>query len=181
MVRLPSLKFCNPCQMYLALQPMWNVAQTVQTFHNLRQVFGKPCHSDFTHDDIIKWRHFQRYWSFVRRIHQWPGDSLQGQWHGTLDVFFDLPPNKCWANNREAGDLRRHHGHYDVIVMRWFFSSGYYQKFKEPSRLMPTFDPKTTNWTTFMQDFKDLVLEMGWHGQEISKLKLCFSRTMKAF
>ena len=22
-----------------------------------------------------------------------------------------------WANNREAGDLRRQHGHYDVIVM----------------------------------------------------------------
>ena len=25
-----------------------------------------------------------------------------------------------WANNREAGDLRRQHGHYDVIVMRWY-------------------------------------------------------------
>ena len=23
-----------------------------------------------------------------------------------------------WANNREAGDLRRQHGHYDVIVMK---------------------------------------------------------------
>ena len=22
-----------------------------------------------------------------------------------------------WVNNREAGDLRRQHGHYDVIVM----------------------------------------------------------------
>ena len=22
-----------------------------------------------------------------------------------------------WVNNREAGDLRRYHGHYDVIVM----------------------------------------------------------------
>ena len=52
---------------------------------------------------------------------------------------------------------------------------------KEPSRLMPTFDPKTTNWTTFIQDFEDLVVEMGWHGQEISKLKLCFSGTVKEF
>ena len=24
-----------------------------------------------------------------------------------------------WVNNREAGDLRRQHGHYDVIVMKW--------------------------------------------------------------
>ena len=23
-----------------------------------------------------------------------------------------------WVNNREAGDLRRQHGHYDVIVMK---------------------------------------------------------------
>ena len=40
---------------------------------------------------------------------------------------------------------------------------------EEPSRLMPTFDPKTTNWKTFIQDFEDLVVEMGWSGQEISK------------
>ena len=52
---------------------------------------------------------------------------------------------------------------------------------KEPSRLMPTFDPKTTNWTTFIQDFEDLVVEMGWHGQVISNLKLCFSGTVKEF
>ena len=31
------------------------------------------------------------------------------------DVFFDLRVN--WVNNREAGDLRRHRGHYDVNVM----------------------------------------------------------------
>ena len=24
-----------------------------------------------------------------------------------------------WVNNREAGDLRRQHGHYDVIVMTY--------------------------------------------------------------
>ena len=34
-----------------------------------------------------------------------------------FDVFFDLPPNNGWVNNREAGDLRRHRAHYDVIVM----------------------------------------------------------------
>ena len=44
----------------------------------------------------------------------------------SFDVFFDLYLNKRfskqswingWVNNREAGDLRRHRGHYDVIVM----------------------------------------------------------------
>ena len=31
--------------------------------------------------------------------------------------FFDLRPNTRWVNNREAGDLRHHRAHYDVIVM----------------------------------------------------------------
>ena len=33
-----------------------------------------------------------------------------------FDVSFDLRLNGL-ANNREAGDLRRHHAHYDVTVM----------------------------------------------------------------
>ena len=33
------------------------------------------------------------------------------------DVFSDVRLNKRWANNREDGDLRRHHTHYEVIVM----------------------------------------------------------------
>ena len=36
---------------------------------------------------------------------------------GNFDVFFDLRLNKRLVNNGEAGDLRRHHVHYDVIVM----------------------------------------------------------------
>ena len=35
----------------------------------------------------------------------------------SFDIFFDLHLNKGWINNREAGDLRHHHTHYDVIVM----------------------------------------------------------------
>ena len=26
----------------------------------------------FLHDDVIKWKHFQRYWPFVRGIHRSP-------------------------------------------------------------------------------------------------------------
>ena len=32
-------------------------------------------------------------------------------------VFFDLRWIDSWVNNRQADDLRRHHAHYDVIVM----------------------------------------------------------------
>ena len=29
----------------------------------------------YTHDDVIKWKHFQRYWTFVRGIHRPPVNS----------------------------------------------------------------------------------------------------------
>ena len=35
----------------------------------------------------------------------------------SFDVFLICARINDWVNNREAGDLRRHRGHYDVIVM----------------------------------------------------------------
>ena len=35
----------------------------------------------------------------------------------SFDVSFDLRLKNAWVNNGEAGDLRRHLVHYDVIVM----------------------------------------------------------------
>ena len=66
------------------------------------------------HDDIIKWKHFPRYWPFVRGIHRSPVNSPhKGQWCGVL--MFSLI---CvWINSHEAGDLRCYHTHYDVTVM----------------------------------------------------------------
>ena len=52
----------------------------------------------YFHDDVIKWKHFPRYWHFVRGIHRsWPVTR-------SFDVFFDLHLNKrlskqpwgCW-------------------------------------------------------------------------------------
>ena len=75
-------------------------------------------HSYVHHDDVIKWRHFPRYWPFVRGIHRSPVNSPhKGQWRGAL--MFSLTCtwiNGC-VNNCEAGDLRCHRAHYDVIVM----------------------------------------------------------------
>ena len=41
----------------------------------------------------------------------------RGQWRGALMFSLICARIKDWVNNREAGDLRRHHGHYDVNVM----------------------------------------------------------------
>ena len=40
-----------------------------------------------------------------------------GQWRGALMFSLLCVWINDWVNNREAGDLRRHRGHYDVIVM----------------------------------------------------------------
>ena len=69
-------------------------------------------------DDVIKWKHFSRYWAFLRGIHRSPVNSPQkGQWRGELWCFLRSAWMNGWVNNREAGDLRRHRAHYDVTVM----------------------------------------------------------------
>ena len=71
--------------------------------------------SKSTHDDVIKWKHFPRYWPFVRGIHR---SQHKGQWLGALMFTLICARINGWVNNREAGDLRRYRAHYDVIVMR---------------------------------------------------------------
>ena len=45
-----------------------------------------------SHVDVIKWKHFQRYWPFVRGIHRSPVNSPhKGQWHGALMFFLSAP------------------------------------------------------------------------------------------
>ena len=41
----------------------------------------------------------------------------KGQWRVAMMFSFICARINDWVNNREAGDLRRHRGHYDVIVM----------------------------------------------------------------
>ena len=76
-------------------------------------------HVDQIHDDVIKWKHFPRYWPFVRGIHRSPVNSPhKGQWRGALMFTLICARINGWVNNREAGDLRRYCTHYDVIVMK---------------------------------------------------------------
>ena len=72
-----------------------------------------------SHDDVIKWKHFPRYWPFVRGIHRLPVNSPhKGQWHGALMFSLICVWINGWVNNREAGDSRRNRAHYDVIAMK---------------------------------------------------------------
>ena len=63
------------------------------------------------HDDVIKWKHFPRYWPLVRGI------RAQYQWRGALTFSLICARIYDWVNNREADDLGRYRAHYDVTVM----------------------------------------------------------------
>ena len=71
------------------------------------------------HDDVIKWKHFPRYWPFVRGIHRSPvpGEFHKGQWRAPLMFSLISVWINGWVNNRVAGDLRPYRAHYDAIVM----------------------------------------------------------------
>ena len=62
--------------------------------------------SPSTHDGVIKWKHFPRYWPFVRGIHRSPVSSPhKGQWRGAF--MFSL---KEWLSKQSWGwcSLWRH-------------------------------------------------------------------------
>ena len=81
-------------------------------------VLKNRIHVRILHDDVIKWKHFPRNWPFVREIHRSPVNfPHKGQWRGALMFSLMYAWINDWVNNREAGDLRLQHGHYDVIVM----------------------------------------------------------------
>ena len=55
------------------------------------------------HDDVIQWKHFPRYWLFVRGIHRSPVNfPHKGQWHGALLFSLICTRINGWVNNREA-------------------------------------------------------------------------------
>ena len=77
--------------------------------HNIRM--------SFFHDDVIKWKHFPRYWPFLRGIHRSPVNSThKGRWRGALMFSLTCASINGWVNNCEAGDLRRYRANYDVNV-----------------------------------------------------------------
>ena len=76
-----------------------------------------------THDDVIKWTHFLRYWPFVRGIHRGPHTKASDAEY----FFFICTWINGWVNNREAGDLGHNHAHYYVTVMheRYHYSDSH--------------------------------------------------------
>ena len=63
---------------------------------------------------------FRVTWPFVRGILRSPVKSPhKGQWRGALMFSLICAWINGWVNNGEAGDLRRHRVHCNIIVMLW--------------------------------------------------------------
>ena len=82
-------------------------------------------HTTMTSDSKI-WRHQMEAFSAQLAIcaGNSPGNSSvnsphEGQWRGALMFSLICGSINAWVNNRETGDLRRHHAHYDVIEMHY--------------------------------------------------------------
>ena len=73
------------------------------------------------HDDVIKWKHFPRYWPFVRGMHRSPVNSPhKGQWRGALIFSYICARINGWVNNGEAGDLRCNRV---IVMLMWTMPS----------------------------------------------------------
>ena len=106
------------------------------------------------HDDVIKWKHFPRYWPFLRGIHRSPVNSPhKGQRRGALMFSLICARINGWVNNGEAGDLRRHRAHYDVIVMNIHQSS---KPRWQWCNSISCFDDYHHNWLIKSYDHRDL-------------------------
>ena len=76
------------------------------------------------HDDVIKWKHFQRYWPFVRGIQQSPVTSPhKGQW----GWWFETLSRPLWRHSNGKNALLFYSWYCDFAVIS---SSRYIATFK---------------------------------------------------
>ena len=106
------------------------------------------CNNDYFrtgHNDVIKWKHFPRYWPFVRGIHRSPVNSLhKDQWRGALTFSLIWIWTNGWVHKREPGDLRRHRAHDDVTAMSYILIGPHAFCFKNVSFCKPCLLNKTS-------------------------------------
>ena len=69
----------------LDTRPSANIMPRLWNIEELRKFTEKYVNTVATHDDVINWKHFPRYWPFVWGIHWSPVNSPhKGHWRGAL-------------------------------------------------------------------------------------------------
>ena len=107
-------------------QEHWaTLSGTCHSCISARRVSGKRNHTN----DVIKWKHFPRYWPFVRGIHWSPVNSPhKGLWRGALVLFYDQRLSKRlskqswgWWFETPSCPLWRHCNDKANQKYRWFW------------------------------------------------------------
>ena len=103
----------------------------------------RPVLLQWRHRRLTWWRHQMETFSALLAI--CAGNSPvpvnpphKGQCRGALMFSLIYAWINGWVNNREAGDLRRHRAHYDVIVMKCLKSPQFAWLFNNPLMLTAT-------------------------------------------
>ena len=92
---------------------------------------------------------FSALLAFVPWIHRSPVNfPHKGQWRRALMFSLICTWINGWVNNREAGDLRRHRGHYDVTVM---YKVNVYLMYKVSKSLLNFIELEHADWRPFMR------------------------------
>ena len=92
------LNYCFPTKYKMLM--LKDVAYELEKSLKNYMGFGVPCF-DCWNGDVIKWKHFPRYWPFVRGIHRWI--TLTKASDRELWCFLWSAPEKiAWVNNRNA-------------------------------------------------------------------------------
>ena len=107
------------------------------------------------HDDIMKWKHFPRFWPFVWGIHQSPVNSPhKGQWHRPLmfslicalnkqlskqswDWWFETPSHLLWCHckdNVETHTCSIANCYTQHEFINWFSCIFHKKNFTHPNR-----------------------------------------------
>ena len=95
----------------------WSGDTKSQGISNHGICFSGIFHPQHQHDDVIKWKHFFTLLALCAGNSPVTGE-FPSQRHGALMFSLICAWTNAWVNNRDAGDLGRHHAHYDVSVLK---------------------------------------------------------------
>ena len=118
-VRFVQNVFKNTCQsMYFCSHIMQMIVSIVYKAQYIGTKISKPktgCYREILWDLVISWHELGGMQRNLREICLAEFPALMA----SIALMFSLICARIngWVNNRETGDLRRHHAHYDVIVM----------------------------------------------------------------
>ena len=86
-----------------------------------------------THDAVLKWKHFPRYWTFVRGIHRSPVDSPTEASDAELWFFYQrLYITVIW----DAKKLERSVAVYVAIILSWLNDWGWAYRYYRHGRFI---------------------------------------------